>query len=257
MQNSTNPWPYPAICAHRGGGTLAPENTLAGMRYGADHGFKGVEFDVMLSRDQVPVIVHDPRLGRTVAGVGNIPDFTAAQLQAMDAGRWHSPAYAGEPIPLLDQVLQFCKQRHLWMNVEIKPAPGQDEATARITAAHVAQAFAAEQSDSARRTLLPLLSSFSFSAMQVAQVTAPWLPRGMLYEEIPDDWPAQLQQLGCVSLHCNHTRLTAAMTRMIRAAGYGVFVYTVNDPARARELLGWGVNGMVTDRLDLIAPDFA
>lgn len=251
-------WPYPVICAHRGGGTLAPENTLAGMRYGAEHGFKGVEFDVMLSRDQVPVVVHDPKLGRTVVGNGTISDYTAAELQAMDAGRWHSLAYAGEPIPLLDEVLQYCKQQKVWMNVEIKPAPGQDEATARITSQHVAQMFAQELlAQPLDRAHLPLMSSFSFAAMQVAQATAPQLPRGMLYEEIPLDWPAQLQQLGCVSLHCNHQRLNAEMVRVIRAAGYWVFVYTVNDPARARELLDWGVNGMVTDRLDLIAPDFA
>src|SRR3954465_6157212 len=79
-------WPYPTIIAHRGGGTLAPENTLAAMRCGLARGFHAVEFDVMLSQDGVPVVVHDPVLGRTVAGSGNVADHTARQLAAMDAG---------------------------------------------------------------------------------------------------------------------------------------------------------------------------
>ncbi|TAK91868.1 MAG: glycerophosphodiester phosphodiesterase [Burkholderiaceae bacterium] len=254
MQN----WPYPVICAHRGGGVFAPENTLAGLRCGVAHGFKGVEFDVMLSRDDVPVLMHDPKLGRTVRGTGAVPDYTAAQLHAMDAGAWHSPAHTGERVPLFADVLDYGKQVGLWMNVEIKPVPGFEERTgtiaAQMTAQHYADWLAAPEQ---HRAQIPLLSSFSFVALQAAQAAAPQLPRGMLYEQIPADWQAQLQQLGCVSLHCNHKHLTPEMTQAIRAAGYWVFVYTVNEAARARELLGWGVNGMVTDRLDLLPPDFS
>ena len=65
-------WPYPKIVAHRGGGKLAPENTLAAVRCGLSHGFHAVEFDVMLSKDGIPMLMHDPHFGRTVAGAEKV-----------------------------------------------------------------------------------------------------------------------------------------------------------------------------------------
>jgi glycerophosphoryl diester phosphodiesterase len=89
-------WPFPRIVAHRGGGTLAPENTLAGMRCAALHGFHAVEFDVMLAQDGVPVVIHDTRLGRTVAGDMDIASLPSAQLGAMDAGSWFGSGFRGD-----------------------------------------------------------------------------------------------------------------------------------------------------------------
>ena len=89
-------WPYPRIVAHRGAGILAPENTLAAMRCGHARGYRGVEFDVMLSQDGVPILMHDPELGRTVKGSGSVADYGAAQLMRMDAGSWFGTAFADE-----------------------------------------------------------------------------------------------------------------------------------------------------------------
>src|SRR5689334_5039736 len=101
---------YPAtVLAHRGGGTLAPENTLAGLREGMARGFAAIEFDVMLARDGVPVVMHDPFLGRTVAGSGNVFDYDALELAAMDAGNWFGGRFAGERVPLFVEFAQFCK----------------------------------------------------------------------------------------------------------------------------------------------------
>ena len=76
-------WPFPRIIAHRGGGTLAPENTIAGLRCGLEHGYRAVEFDVMLSADGIPVLMHDPAFGRTVPGIGNVSETSAALLAGM------------------------------------------------------------------------------------------------------------------------------------------------------------------------------
>lgn len=78
-------WPYPKIVAHRGGGTLAPENTIAGLRAGLAYGFRAVEFDVMLSSDGIGVVMHDQDFGRTIYGDGFVPNFAAAELAKMDA----------------------------------------------------------------------------------------------------------------------------------------------------------------------------
>src|SRR3954465_1879841 len=125
-------WPYPNIIAHRGGGKLAPENTLAAMRCGLARGFRAVEFDVMLARDGVPVVMHDPQLGRTVKGSGNVFDLDAGQLSALDGGSWFGPEFAGEPVPSYEQVVPWRLQHGIWMNVEIKPAPGFEEQTGRV-----------------------------------------------------------------------------------------------------------------------------
>ncbi|MFS2020599.1 glycerophosphodiester phosphodiesterase family protein, partial [Massilia sp. CT11-108] len=161
-------WPYPRILAHRGGGTLAPENTVAGLRRGMDAGFRAIEFDVMLARDGVPVVLHDPRLGRTVAGRGSVADIDALDLAARDAGSWFGPEYEGEPVPLFVEFAQYSKAHGVWMNIEIKPVPGHDEATGTVVARLAAALFAAEIG-AGRMAQVPLLSSFSETALAAAR----------------------------------------------------------------------------------------
>jgi glycerophosphoryl diester phosphodiesterase len=246
-------WPYPTRLAHRGGGVLAPENTLAGVRCGLEHGYHAVEFDVMLARDGIGVVIHDPQLGRTVAGSGNVCDIDSAQLNMMDAGSWFGPQFKGEPVPLFTQFVDACVADAVWMNIEIKPAAGFEAQTGTVVGELVRSRFAdaIAAKDWAR---VPLLSSFSVVALVAAQAVAPDVPRGLLVDIVPPDWQAQAARLGAVAIHTNHKHLTPQLAGAIREAGFGLFCYTVNDPARAVEITGWGVNGFCTDRIDLIAP---
>jgi len=249
-------WPYPKVVAHRGGGTLAPENTIAGLRCGLAHGYQAVEFDVMLARDGVPVVMHDPHLGRTVVGAGNVFDYDAAELVTMDAGSLFGAQFRGEPVPLFTQFAEFCRENGIWMNIEIKPAPGFEAETGRAVAALTHAMFGLEiAADDPLR--VPLLSSFSTAALEAARQAAPDLPRALLIDAVPPDWEAQARALDAVALHVNQKKLTPALAQQVRAAGFGLFCYTVNDVARAREILSWGVDGFCTDRIDLIGPDFA
>ncbi|MFZ6657443.1 glycerophosphodiester phosphodiesterase [Undibacterium sp. TJN19] len=247
-------WPYPKVIAHRGGGILAPENTLAAMRCGLEHGFAAVEFDVMLSKDGIPVLMHDPEFGRTVSGHGAVADTLAADLQKKDAGKWLAERFAGEPVPLYADIVHFCRQHGIWMNVEIKPAPGVEEETGRVVAEQTQALFAdVAVTDDLH---LPLFSSFSFSALMAAKHAAPTIPRGFLMDKVTRDWKACLQELAARALHTNHKYLTPEMTKEIKDGGYGVFCYTVNTPERATEILHWGVDAFCTDRIDLIPADF-
>lgn len=248
-------WPYTKIVAHRGGGTLAPENTLAGLRAGLAHGFHAVEFDVMLSRDGIGMVVHDPEFGRTVAGQGSVAQTDASILAGMDAGGWFSDAHRGEPVPFYTQFIDYCKQQRIWMNVEIKPADGFEAATGAWVAKVTRDSYAAELA-AGDPAAYPLLSSFSYEALAAARDAAPELPRGYLLDYIPADWQQQAQELGAVAIHTNHKHLDAALAAQIKAAGYGLFCYTVNTPERGREILSWGVDGFCTDRIDLIGPAF-
>jgi glycerophosphoryl diester phosphodiesterase len=247
-------WPYPKVVAHRGAGALAPENTLAALRCALAHGFQAVEFDVMLAHDEVPVLMHDPEFGRTLAGAGKVSDFCARELAMMDAGSWFGPEFAGEPVPQLAQVLDFCREHRIWMNIEIKPAPGFEVPTGYSTALLTWQRYGNNPDP---QLLAPLLSSFSSEALMAAKVAAPELARGLLVEQVPDDWLAQLQALEAVSLHVDQRHLTAELAKAVKQAGFGLFCYTVNQPARAAELMAWGVDAFCTDRIDLIGPDFA
>ncbi len=256
------PWPWARVLAHRGGGTLAPENTIGAIRVGIEHGYRAIEFDAMLPRDDAPILMHDPWLGRTVAGSGAIAEYTAAELMRLDAGRWHSPRFRGEPVPTLEDALAFCRREGVWCNVEIKPAPGREAATGRAVALAVAAAYAdrVRHGGAQQGTIepsVPLLSSFSIDALESARAAAPDLPRGWLVDRVPADWAARFDALGCVAVHTNHRHLTPARAGQIKASGAWLFCYTVNKPARAKEILAWGVDAFCTDRIDLIGPDFA
>lgn len=245
----TKDWPYPLIVAHRGGGSLAPENTLAAIEVGARHGHKMIEFDAKLAQDGQIFLLHDDTLDRTSNGWGVAGELVWDKLVQLDAGSWYSPAFRGEKLPLLSEVAQQCARLGLMANIEIKPTTGLEKETGRVVALAARRLWQAQ-------TVAPLLSSFSVDALEAAMQTAPELPRGILLEKWDDNWLALTQRLNCVSLHIDHKELTEARVAALKEAGLHILVYTVNSPERARLLLNWGVDCICTDRIDLIGPDF-
>jgi len=244
-----NPWPHPSVIAQRGGGALAPENTLAGLRLAKALGFGAVEFDVMLSADGVPVLMHDETLERTTDGRGAVAETAYAALAALDAGGRFGAKFAGEPVPAFAAAAALCIELGLWANVEIKPARGHERDTGAVAATLSARLWGA-------KTPAPLLSSFEPAALEAARAAAPGLALGFLSDRIPADWRAQLERYGCVSLNCNHADLTEKQARAVRDAGYWLLCHTVNDVDTARRLFRWGVDAIFTDRLETIGPGF-
>ena len=232
-------WTLPRWFAHRGGGALAPENTLAGLRLAVAMGYRAVEFDVMLSADGTPVLIHDETVERTTNGQGAVSELSDAVLFDLDAG-------GGERIPRFADTADFCVAHGLLANVEIKPATGHDEATAQAVARMTDQRWSTA-------AVKPLISSFSLAALEIARDLAPGIPRGVLYEDVPADWHAELRRLGAVSLHCDATRLSDAVLAEAAAAGVPVLCYTVNSENQAKILVDRGVSAMFTDRLDRFA----
>jgi glycerophosphoryl diester phosphodiesterase len=102
--------------------------------------------------------------------------------------------------------------------------------------------------------LPPLLSSFSEEALAAARRVAPELPRALLFDKLPADWLSRLRELECVVLDANHRVLSESVITYAHAAGFRVLSYTINDPDRAAQLLAWGLDGLITDAVDLIAP---
>ena len=127
-------WPYPAIVAHRGGGMLAPENTLEAIDVGARHGHRMIEFDAKLSADDVVFLLHDDTVERTSNGRGAAQAMTYAELSALDAGSWFGAAFANARMPTLAQVRERCAKHGLAANIEIKPSQGRDVETGVLVA---------------------------------------------------------------------------------------------------------------------------
>jgi glycerophosphoryl diester phosphodiesterase len=237
-------WRLPRVFAHRCGGALAPENTLAGLRVAARLGVRAVEFDVMLSADGSPWLIHDETLQRTTDGAGAVSATRDADLRRRDAGVRHHPAFAGEPLPTLADAARLCRELDLLANIEIKPASGFDTATGDVVARCVRELWAGAP--------MPLLSSFSETALTAARAAAPELPLGCLFESPPTDWLARCRDLAAVSVHCDATQVNDDLLRRARAAALPVLCYTVNEPRWAAELFSRGVSAVFSDRVDCL-----
>ncbi|MDO5623469.1 MAG: glycerophosphodiester phosphodiesterase [Pseudomonadota bacterium] len=238
------PWPYPFWIAHRGAGKLAPENTLAAFRLGAAHGYRMAECDAKLSADGVVFLLHDSTLERTTNSHGTAGDLPWAELAQLDAGSWHSPAHAGEPLPTLDNTARWCLANGVLLDIEIKPTPGTEEATGRAVAQLAARLWQGA-------AVPPLLTSFRPESLHAALHTAPQLPRGLLLDTLWNGWLHSAQQLQCSAIICQHTLWTAPLVEQVHALGLRALSYTVNDEPAAQHLIALGTDGIVTDRIDL------
>lgn len=241
------PWPYPQWIAHRGAGKLAPENTLAAFRLGASHGYRMFECDVKLSHDDVPFLLHDATLERTTNGHGTAGNLDWNALAHLDAGSWHSSPYAGEPLPTLEKLAHFCLDYGHLLNIEIKPTPGTERHTGAIVAAEAARLWEGP-------TVPPLLTSFQVESLQAARDAAAPLPRGLLLDALWDGWLETALDLGCIAVVCKHTLWDQSTVTKARDAGLRGLCYTVNDKPSVQRLLGLGVDGIITDRIDQFTP---
>jgi glycerophosphoryl diester phosphodiesterase len=239
-------WPYPRWIAHRGAGKLAPENTLAAFRLGAGQGFRMFECDVKLSADGEPFLLHDAELSRTTSGQGAAAALDWVALSRLDAGGWHSAPYAGEPLLRLEALARWLRANDLAVNLEIKPSPGREHETGQVVARDAAGLWAGQ-------AVPPLLSSFNLSALEAAQEAAPHLPRALLLEDWRDDAPGLAMSLGCVAMVVHHPQLDAGRMAAGHQAGLRMLTYTVNEPDRAQALWAAGLDGLITDRVDLFA----
>jgi len=240
-------WPFPRWIAHRGAGKLAPENTLAAFRLGAAHGYRAFECDVKLSADGVPFLLHDATLNRTTNALGVAGERPWAELSRLDAGGWHSPRYAGEPPASLQAVAAFLQANGFWLDLEIKPTPGTEAHTGAVIATEVVRLWRGQ-------ALMPLLSSFQPEALRAARDSEPGLARALLFDgQHPRAFDLALD-LGCVALVSSHNVMDEVLLARVHAAGMRAMVYTVNEFDRATALRTLGVDGIITDAVDKLAP---
>ncbi len=237
----------PPIIGHRGSAGLAPENTLVGIQRAFEEGASWVEFDVKLSADDVPILMHDERLDRTTDGKGKVASKTLPEIQALDAGAWFHPTFTGERVPTLKAALDLCIDLGLGVNVELKPCPGRARKTAEIALWTVASAWP-EQGN----IPTPLISSFDQQALAAAEVLSPDLPRGCLVTRVPLRWQAAVDRFSCRTLNISNRWVRKKHVDAAKDEDIPVLVYTVNEPERALALFEMGVTSIFTDQVDLM-----
>ncbi|EGO64216.1 glycerophosphodiester phosphodiesterase [Acetonema longum] len=211
--------------AHRGWSGDAPENTLAAIALAAaDPDISMIEIDVQLSRDGVPVVIHDNCLDRTTNGSGRVKDFTADELRRLDAGSWFSPAFAGQIIPLLSEVLELTQGKKL-LDIEIKTLPGLYPGLEEKAVELIRKFDMQDQ---------VVLTSFDHYAVAKAKALAPEIKAGPLVSGRPLKLVEMVEELGGSVLAIDYEYLTAETARTMHERGIQVVAWTVNSLADIR-----------------------
>ncbi len=229
--------------AHRGARMQAPENTLPAFRLAAELGADGIELDAQLSKDGVPVIIHDFSLDKTTSGHGAVRDFSLAELKTLDAGSHFSPEFAGTPIPTLEEVFAALGPV-LLINVELKSDALRDNGL-EAEVIRLIEDFNLQDR--------VILSSFNPFALNRAYRLNPRIKRGYLWAaDLPPvlRWQIFRRLAHEDMFHPQWDTVTAQTVKRAHTKRHPVNVWTTNEPADMRRMIALGVDAIMTDYPD-------
>jgi glycerophosphoryl diester phosphodiesterase len=237
------------VIAHRGASAEAPENTLAAFRRAAEMGAGFVELDLQLTRDSRLVVLHDAVLDRTTNGSGLAAAKTLAELRQLDAGSWFDGRgsagtegkFAGERIPVLEEVFAFARDSDVGLYLELK--------SGLLTNAAQTLAAALRSSGEMRRSVV-----ISFDTGVLAQIRKiePPIVTGFLYDQAPADPVAEALFAGARQLLPQVDLVTPELVGRAHAGDLKVATWTVDAPDEMRELMAAGVDGIITNRPNVL-----
>ncbi|MCJ7735939.1 MAG: glycerophosphodiester phosphodiesterase [Anaerolineae bacterium] len=236
----------PLIIAHRGASAAAPQNTLAAFEKAIALGADGVELDVHLSSDGIPVVIHDFNVDATTNGHGAVTEMTLDELKLLDAGSSFSPEFASERIPTLAEVLTCLRPHDALLNVEVKSTSlrntGLEDAIITLIREH-------------RVAECVIFSSFNPVTLWRLKRLAPDVPAGLLYSM---DLSLPLRQAWFAPLfkhearHPHHSMVNAAYMEWAHRRGYMVNTWTVDHPVEMQRLITLGVDSIITNVPDVL-----
>lgn len=230
------------VIAHRGNSARAPENTMTAFRMAADAGADMIELDVRLTLDGALAVIHDRRLERTTTGRGPLRRQTRRSLADLDAGSWFARRYAGEQVPLLQEILEALP-RSLGINVEAKTdgEPGWRKcmvpALAEILRRHA-------------HGRAILVSSFNHALLRRLKVLDPSIRTGALAVPLRDAArrPSSLaRSLSVSAFICSRSMLRKRFVLDAHAHGLQLFVYGVNTARHLIRPRRFGADGIITN----------
>jgi glycerophosphoryl diester phosphodiesterase len=230
------------VIAHRGASAYAPENTHSAFKLALEMEAEMIELDLLLSKDGVPVVLHEDELERTTGIIGLVSELTLAELKELDAGVWFGEDFKNEP------VLTYTKGR-IAVNIEIKHESVSDLIEGGIVdkALELLQAAGMENE--------VIFSSFDYRVMEHLNILAPEIPKALLYEERQsgDLTPLQLVNKYKVdAFNCSHRQLTDEWINELNENDIPFFIYTVNDEDLMERLIKAGAKGIFSDKPDVL-----
>ncbi|MEU6815038.1 glycerophosphodiester phosphodiesterase family protein [Streptomyces sp. NPDC046860] len=249
----------PTVIAHRGASAYAPENTLAAIDKAAELGFSWVENDVQRTKDGRLVIIHDDNLARTTnvedvfpdRAPWKVKDFTAAEIAKLDAGSWFSPSYAGARVPTLETYMRRVERNHEKLLLEIKNPELYPGIEAQILKTLSNQGWL----NGAHRSRL-IVQSFSTDSLRAVHDLKPALTTGYLGSPKTEELSGYAGFTDMINP--SYTTASESYVSAVHAlkGPHGkpmrVFTWTVNDAATARQVKGYGVDGIITNKPDVV-----
>lgn len=234
------------LFAHRGFSGKYPENSPISFRKVAEETkADGIESDVHITKDGKLVIFHDATVDRTSNGTGYIKDMTYADLLALDIGKWKSPEFAGEHIWTFAQLLDFCKETKLLLNMELK---NYEVFYPELEERVIAEIHAAQMEDQV------FVSSFNHISIQHFKMLCPEIETGLLYDKPLLDIEAYIQRSNADNMHPRYMLLQyqPELAALFHNRNMKINVWTVNDEANIRDMLSRGVDGVISNYPDLL-----
>ena len=226
------------IFAHRGASKLAPENTMPAFELARAAGADGIETDVQLTKDQIPVLIHDENLRRTTNGTGFVQDYTYAQLRLLDAGSWFSPKFSDSYIVTLDEFLRWFRDQPMFLNLELKTNVIEYKNIERIVYESLKRYHVLERT---------VISSFNSDSLLRMKDINPSIETAFLTSTNMRNLPQYAKSLECDALHVKHRLLDKKLVKRCHKENLSLRIYTVNRPAMMKKCFQLGVNGIFTD----------
>ncbi|WP_377888615.1 glycerophosphodiester phosphodiesterase [Alkalihalobacillus sp. R86527] len=231
------------IFAHRGASKQCPENTMSAFKRAVELGAEGIELDIQLSSDQIPVVIHDRTLKRTASGRGIVTETTFSDLRKHDAGSWFSPSFKGEMIPSLEEVLTWANQySNLWLNIELKYYSDTNKILVEKSIPLI------KKHRSEKNTVIS-----SFEHNRLVDVHKLWskVETAPIYKaSLHEPWD-YAKNFKAKAIHPQYKTVNRSLTKTAQLHGINVRPYTVNDERLIKQFIEWNADGIITDVPDL------
>ena len=234
--------------AHRGASAYYPENTMSAFKAAVDMKADMIELDVLLSKDNIPVVFHDERLDEKTNGSGLVCDHTLSDLKKLDAGSWFDTKFKNERIPTLREVLEFSRNRIL-VNIEIKPEVVTEKEESGIVelVLNLVEELGMEE--------VVMISSFDYRVLERLSKRETNIKSALLYERVQSHGrePSRLaKDYNIDAFNCSEHQLIDNWVLQLNNNKIPFFIYTINDELTMKSLIQVGAKGIFTDKPDVL-----
>ena len=238
--------PVPLIIGHRGASAVAPENTMAAFREAIAVGADGIEFDVRLTRDGVPVVIHDSTLRRTGGLNQRVADLSWQELSKIDVGAWFAPgSFAGETVPSLAQLFDLFQTNNLSLYLEMKcDSPAEYRPLAEACCRMIDERSLKER---------VVVECFQLPALEVVKEIDPDIKTAALFDRVFIDQSivARAKEIGAMAVALHHRLARQGLVGKSKQAGLHVAVWTVDDPIWIDRARAIGIDAVITNNPEL------